>query len=126
MRKTISLNVALVLGGLTLFIMFIFAQATDAPPIRPPDGPGAPVFTVAGAKPGDTALRVASGANAPVDVEGDFLIGPDYVPAPELQVVAGVPQGTVRQFTMDSVDSRFTPASAAPHSARWILPTPGP
>ncbi|MEO7598713.1 MAG: alpha/beta hydrolase-fold protein [Opitutus sp.] len=82
------------------------------PPTRPPDGPGVPKFTVAGAKAGDTALRAAPGANPPVDVEGDFLIGPDYLPAPELNVVEGVPRGRVEQFTMDSADSKFYPGIA--------------
>jgi iron(III)-enterobactin esterase len=82
------------------------------PPTRPPDGPGAPAFRVAGARRGDTALRAAPGANPPADAEGDFLIGPDYVPAPELNVVAGVPQGTVQQFSMDSADSKFYPGIA--------------
>ena len=45
--------------------------------------------------------------NPPVDADGDFLIGPDYVPAPELTVVEGVPQGKVQQFSMDSKDSKF-------------------
>ncbi len=45
--------------------------------------------------------------NPPVNADEDFLIGPDYVPAPELKVVAGVPQGTVQQFVMDSKDSKF-------------------
>jgi len=45
--------------------------------------------------------------NPPVDADGDFLIGPDYVPAPELTVKDGVPQGQVRQFVMDSKDSKF-------------------
>ena len=79
------------------------------PPTRPADGPGAPVFHVAGAKPGDTALRAAPGVNPPADAEGDWLIGPDYVPAPELTVAAGVPQGRVEQFTLDSAASKFYP-----------------
>ena len=33
--------------------------------------------------------------NPPVDADGDFLIGPDYLPAPELTVKAGVPQGKI-------------------------------
>lgn len=73
-----------------------------APPTRPFDGPGAPPFNVIEGK----------GANAPVNANGDFRIGPDYVPAPELSVVAGVPQGTVRQFVMESKDSRFYPGIA--------------
>ena len=81
-------------------------------PTRAPDGPGAPKFQVPGAKPGDTALRAAPGVNPPADAEGDWLVGPDYVPAPELTVVAGVPQGRVEQFVLDSVDSKFYPGIA--------------
>src|SRR5687768_10544447 len=33
--------------------------------------------------------------------DGNFVIGPPYEPAPELTVKEGVPQGTVREFTMD-------------------------
>jgi enterochelin esterase-like enzyme len=82
------------------------------PPQRLPDGPGAPRFNVAGAKPGETALRAAPGANAPVDVGGDWLVGPDYVPAPELTVVPGVPVGRIEQFQLDSADSKFYPGIA--------------
>src|SRR6185503_11871557 len=71
------------------------------PPTRAPDGEGAPKFT-----------RVAPGGNAPVNQNGDYLIGPDYLPAPELNVVDGVPQGKVEQFTMDSADSKFYPGIA--------------
>jgi iron(III)-enterobactin esterase len=71
------------------------------PPTRAPDGPGAPKFK-----------RVPTGGNAPLNKNGGFLIGPDYLPAPELNVVEGVPQGVVRQFTIDSADSRFYPGIA--------------
>src|SRR6185295_12834317 len=71
------------------------------PPTRAPDGEGAPKFT-----------RVAPGGNAPVDQNGDYLIGPDYLPAVELNVVEGVPRGEVEQFTMTSADSRFYPGIA--------------
>jgi enterochelin esterase-like enzyme len=85
--------------------------ARPTPPTRAPDIPGAPVFTkVAGA-----------GANAPIDKSGDFLIGPDYAPAPELSVVDGVPQGKVHQFVMDSKDSKFYPGIA-----RDVFGTPDP
>jgi len=47
-----------------------------------------------------------------VDANGDFLIGPDYLPAPELAPVAGVPAGSVQQFTLDSGGSRFYPGIA--------------
>jgi enterochelin esterase-like enzyme len=85
------------------------ATAKEGPPTRLPYGPGALTFVVVGAKPGDAPFHAAAGAVAPVNAEGNFLIGPEYLPAPELNVVSGVPQGSVKQFTMDSKDSRFYP-----------------
>jgi len=83
-------------------------QTRPTPPTRPPDAPGTPKLTPVGAKPGETSiLRGAPGMNPPVDADGDFLIGPDYVPAPELTVVEGVPQGKVEQFIMNSKDSKL-------------------
>jgi enterochelin esterase-like enzyme len=76
--------------------------ARPTPPTRPADGPGAPKWTVIS----------GAGQNAPVDAEGDFLIGPEYLPAPELTPVPGVPEGTVQQFTMESRDSKFYPGIA--------------
>jgi iron(III)-enterobactin esterase len=74
------------------------------PPTRPFDAPGAPKFTRLDGKPG---------VNPPVDAEGDFVIGPDYVPAPETKVVEGVPQGKVQQFQIDSKDCKlFNPGIA--------------
>ena len=130
MIKISLLRVVLFVGSLVSAVFVADACAADetpsalkplvpsAPPVRPPaptrlpDGPGAPHFMVAGAKPGDTALLAALGANPPPDAEGDFLVGPDYVPAPELTVVPGVPQGRVEQFTLDSKDSKFYPGIA--------------
>ncbi|MEZ0387850.1 MAG: alpha/beta hydrolase [Verrucomicrobium sp.] len=68
------------------------------PPTRPFDGPGAPKFTRLDGKPG---------VNPPVTADGDFVIGPDYTPAPETKVIAGVPQGTVQQFQIDSKDCKL-------------------
>ena len=74
------------------------------PPTRPFDGPGAPKFTRLDGKPG---------AVPPADAVGDFVIGPDYVPAPELKVVEGVPQGKVQQFQIDSKETKlFNPGIA--------------
>ena len=74
------------------------------PPTRPFDAPGAPKFTRLDGKPG---------ATPPVDVEGDFVVGPEYAPAPETKVVEGVPQGKVMQFTMESKDCKlFNPGIA--------------
>jgi enterochelin esterase-like enzyme len=43
------------------------------------------------------------------DANGDFIIGPDYAPAPECAVAPGIPRGKVHAFTMDSRDSRIYP-----------------
>jgi iron(III)-enterobactin esterase len=75
--------------------------ARPTPPTRAPDGAGAPPFT-----------RIPNGGNAPSDTNGDFVIGPEYRRQPELDVVEGVPQGTVQQFTMKSADSKFYPGIA--------------
>src|SRR4249919_2220791 len=69
---------------------------------RPADGPGAPAFTAITGK----------GANAPIDKTGDFVIGPDYAPAPEREPVESVPHGKIQQFSMDSKDSKFYPGIA--------------
>jgi predicted alpha/beta superfamily hydrolase len=74
------------------------------PPTRPFDAPGAPKFTRLDGKPG---------ANPPADAEGDFLVGPEYVAAPETKVVEGVPQGKVQQFQIDSKETKlFNPGIA--------------
>ncbi|MFT5466813.1 MAG: enterochelin esterase family protein [Verrucomicrobiales bacterium] len=65
------------------------------PPTRPFDAPGAPEFIRLDGKPG---------VNPPADADGNFLIGPEYLPAPERKIVDGVPQGKVHQFSIDSKD----------------------
>jgi enterochelin esterase family protein len=52
------------------------------PPIRAFDAPGAPEFKVLG-----------PGRNPVLDEDGNFVIGPDYVTAPESKEVDGVPKG---------------------------------
>jgi iron(III)-enterobactin esterase len=76
------------------------AFAAD-PPTRASDGEGAPQFT-----------RAAPGGNAPVNANGDFVVGPDYLPAAELTITAGVSHGSVQQFAMNSADSKFYPGIA--------------
>jgi enterochelin esterase family protein len=89
------------------------AWAQNPPPTRPADAPGAPRWTVI----------QGAGNNAPVDAEGDFLIGPGYVAAPELTPVPGVPQGRVEQFLMKSSDSRIYPKAIA--REKFGIPDPG-
>lgn len=74
------------------------------PPTRKFDAPGAPTFVRLDAKPG---------LNPPLDVDGNFLIGPEYLAAPENKVVDGVPQGRVQQFSIDSKETKlFNPGIA--------------
>ncbi len=85
-------------------------QPARVNPTRSPTAPGTPKLTPVGAKAGEeSVLRGAPGLNPPVDADGDFLIGPDYVRAPELTAVDGVPKGRVERFTMKSEDSKFYP-----------------
>lgn len=90
----------------------VWAQKRPTPPTRAADGPGAPEFQLAGVEGGSDILQGAPGANPPVDGMGDWLVGPDYVPAPELAVGEGVPQGRIVEFVMDSRDSAFYPGIA--------------
>ncbi len=66
------------------------------PPVRKFDAPGSPPFTV-----------LKTGENPPLDVDGNFVIGPEYVPAPERKTVEGVPQGKVQQFVIDSKETKL-------------------
>ncbi len=102
MRSTPTFRHIALVTGLALTFLATAQTPRPAPPTRPADDPGAPKWTV------------ISGASqsAPVDAEGDFLIGPEYAPAPELTPVDGVPAGTVQQFTMESKDSKFYPGIA--------------
>ena len=93
---------------------------------RLPTDPGTPALVAAGPNaaelakaawakapsPGDAAANptnAPAGANPPANVDGNFLVGPNYIPAPELTVAEGVPQGRVQQFVLDSADSKFYP-----------------
>lgn len=76
------------------------------PPTRDPHTPG---FVKAKELPDDTV--------PPANADGNFIIGPTHTPVLEASVHAGVPQGTVYQFTMQSADSRFYPGIARePHT----------
>ena len=93
-----SLRCFVCLIGTFAFLGTGFAE----PPVRQFDAPGSPPFKV-----------LKSGENPPLDAYDNFVIGPDYVPAPENNEVAGVPQGKVQQFTIDSKETRlFNPGIA--------------
>ncbi|MGB7198089.1 MAG: alpha/beta hydrolase-fold protein [Acidobacteriaceae bacterium] len=73
----------------------------SAPPTRDPHSPGYV-----------EATELPDGAVPPANVDGNFIIGPTHPPAPQSIVHAGVPQGTIIQFTMNSADSKFYPGIA--------------
>src|ERR1041385_1942090 len=80
--------------------------ATQRPP-RPPSparDPNTPGYV--------TAKELPDGANAPANVDGNFILGPTHNPAPEMTVQEGVPQGTVYEFTMESASSKIYPGIA--------------
>jgi hypothetical protein len=73
--------------------------ARPAPPARDPNTPGYV-----------TARELPDGANAPIDADGNFIIGPTHNPAPEMTTNAM--QGTVYELTMNSADSKIYPGIA--------------
>ncbi len=77
------------------------APPRPTPPTRDPHTPGYV-----------TARELPDGTVPPVDVEGNFIIGPTHSPAPELAVQEGVPQGTIYNLTMNSSDSKMYPGIA--------------
>ena len=99
-------------------------------PTRTPNAPGTPLLIPAGPNAealaaavqkkssnladatADTKVQGAPGANPPLHAEGDFVIGPNYVRAPELTVAEGVPKGTTITFSMSSTDSKIYPGIA--------------
>jgi enterochelin esterase family protein len=58
------------------------------------------------------ATELPDGGVPAADVDGNFIIGPTHEPAAEMTVHAGVPQGTVYEFTMRSEDSKIYPGIA--------------
>lgn len=99
--------------------------ARPTPPTRDPHTPGYV-----------TATELSDGANAPANVDGNFVLGPTHNPAPESNVQQGVPQGTVIEFTMNSADSKIYPGIAREpntfgtpdpaNPARLLVPTSHP
>jgi enterochelin esterase-like enzyme len=75
----------------------MFSQSALAqPPVRKFDDPSAPPFKV-----------LKAGENPPLDAHDNFVIGPEYKSAPERKPVDGVPQGKVKQFLIDSKETKL-------------------
>src|SRR5436190_13503065 len=83
------------------------------PPARHPHTPG---FVA--------ATELTDGAVPSPDAEGNFIIGPTHVPAPEMTVRSDVPHGAVYTVTMRSADSRIYPGIKR-DSGTFGVPDPG-
>jgi enterochelin esterase-like enzyme len=75
--------------------------ARPVPPTRDAHSPG---FV--------TATELPDGANAPADKDGNFILGPTHLPAPEMSVQNDIPRGKVIEFTMLSTESKIYPGIA--------------
>jgi iron(III)-enterobactin esterase len=74
----------------------VVKKEKQQPPTRLYNAPGSPDFTVvADAKLTQTQL---------LDKEGNFVVGPKFTSAPESKKVAGVPEGKLEQFVLDSTE----------------------
>ena len=82
----------------TLLVLNSAHAQRPKPPVRTFDAPGAPSFIRLDDKPG---------VNPPVDAVGNYVIGPDYQPAPERKASKDVPKGKVTQFTIDSKTTKL-------------------
>lgn len=116
--------------GLFLTMQLVLAQGTPpaarpcdpAPAARPnaPAGPAAARRAPAEAVPAspEDIAEMAKLPALPVwrrgAGDGDYSIGPDYAPAPEQTKRAGVPEGKVVEFVMNSAESRFYPGVNGP------------
>jgi iron(III)-enterobactin esterase len=92
-------------GILTVLALALLldAQKTErpTPPTRDPHTPGYV-----------QAKELPDGAVPPPDVDGNFIIGPTHLLAPEAGLDRNIVNGTVVQFTMNSADSKFYPGIA--------------
>jgi enterochelin esterase family protein len=81
----------------------------QAPPTAQPNRQARPTLPTRDPRtPGYVAGKdLPDGSNAPINVDGNFILGPTHPAAAEMSVQEGVPQGTVMDFTMASTDSRI-------------------
>ncbi len=84
------------LSALVLGVVLAFPSFSHAQPTRQPDAKGAPAFKI-----------LKEGENPPLDAYDNFVIGPKYTTAPERKAVDGVPQGTTKQFVIDSKETKL-------------------
>jgi enterochelin esterase-like enzyme len=140
-----AIRTSLMLGCMASAVFVTVANGAERKPAptRLATEPGTPALVAAGTNAeararaalnkapstNDAAANPTSaepGANPPWNVDGNFLVGPVYVEAPELRMTPGpvyveppgskvgptAPQGSVQQFSMESTNSRFYPGIA--------------
>ncbi|HEY1986964.1 MAG TPA: alpha/beta hydrolase-fold protein [Terracidiphilus sp.] len=102
-----SLKVAL-LAGLVAILTPAYSQSLPAqhterpePPTRDPNSPGYV-----------KATELPAGSIPPVGADGNFILGPIHVAAPEISFPNSVLKGTVIEFTMNSSGSAIYPGIA--------------
>jgi enterochelin esterase family protein len=118
--------------GIGLFVMAQFALAQGTAPAALPCDP--PPAARQNAPAGAAGRGRATGPADPASPEdiadiaklsalpawrqgagnGNYSIGPDYTPAPEQTKRAGVPEGKVMEFVMNSAESKFYPGANGP------------
>jgi iron(III)-enterobactin esterase len=84
-----------------------------AAPVRDPRTPGYVTAT--------SATELADGAVPPIAATGNFILGPTHTPAIDVTVQAGVPEGAVHTFTMNSSDSKIYPGIARAEGTRPMV-----
>lgn len=109
----------------TAVILSIGVSIASAQPASRPPAPVRDPLTPGYVK----AIELPDGEVPPVEAEGNFIIGPTHVPAPEMSPVAeGEPKGTVHTFTLNSAESKFYPGierdEPAPNGAVSNHPKP--
>src|SRR5262245_18898733 len=115
-KKLLHLALLITLSGA---VDFAAAQVTTQPATTPAAGRGG-----RGARGGGPPTRAPNepgyvkgtelpdGAVPPVDVDGNFILGPTHNPAPEMAVKDGVPRAETFKFTVRSEDSKIYPGIA--------------
>jgi enterochelin esterase family protein len=89
------------LAGITSVAHALQAVARPARPTPPTRDPNAPGYV--------TSTELPDGTNPPVNIDGNFIIGPTHNSAPEMLLQKDVPRGKVIEFTMNSADSKIYP-----------------
>jgi iron(III)-enterobactin esterase len=121
---TTVLVAGILLGGATLVVgqgvppatPATLAQAAANRPAAPVRDPRTPGYVTA-----TNATELADGAVPPVTATGNFILGPTHAPAADVMVQAGVPQGTIHTFTMNSADSKMYPGIARAEGTRAVI-----